>query len=902
MSDSCEQEVSYDDKAKVQGWWRNRTIGAVDGINPGGPYILSLNQYIFVDTSISPIQIQETWGTKKYPRLQPDFLDPEPYPIPSLPNPTLTPQSFYLKKDESGKLDLINVYNSKLKGAVNPDLSYNVGATFKLQDDGTLQAFEYANYNYFGSISYLPFQVFEKMDTAPIDTTNLDWNDPVMMFKYYVSALSSSNSSTNLATKGTNYVGPKRAKKILKQFYAGTFEKTTPIWKIRATNTTVYNAAGISADKWTTLYTGNKCKGKFSSATHGSTVYVKGGTDRFAKLNGTYENGVAAFNSSANLKLKQGWVDKGPDGSFQDLFFSLLLNLDTSCLQDLADPLTGWIILPPGITITVKHHVHSNMKYHELAAASMAWFYATFHTGTHIEQIVYTYDNSARIIGSFQELKTLLARPQGANSQLEYVRFGQSNPNFFYHNAVPYLNYPLINCPYPLYQANINLQYEVPAANYLEEIYVLVWTIRGVLESDQPDPVATFGYPFINDPTAGRAHFESLVLQTTVIDGIIQVPAYPSGYTTIGDWGPDIANVNSYYFGIINPKLTERHKIGYLYKRDCDFCDPINLMTNCGVYAPETPNKSKNPRIFREGLSQVYSKMMLLFKQKSIEAFILDQTGNLGGAPDIISLSEFFGDDRLMYTTATADAVDIDLLHSFSKANVVNQASRKPWKLGSETALVELNEKLYPGSVFHGTEKQEFPFIFMTDIFAFSFGDISPNLFLGENGDGNLGHNTQMHLVGCIDGREFGFADFSPNLPVNSNTKYLDVNGNPVSAISFSLDGGSFFLEYSKNKLSQFQQHQGVKPTKTKFKGQDGGNALPISYEKTLFEDQGWTPRKRKYLSGWKEIHSTPPDPNDPTTWTFLYLDAAIDKAIKELTQGNRCFSMGEIDALEMLW
>ena len=92
--------------------------------------------------------------------------------------------------------------------------------------------------------------------------------------------------------------------------------------------------------------------------------------------------------------------------------------------------------------------------------------------------------------------------------------------------------------------------------------------------------------------------------------------------------------------------------------------------------------------------------MMLLLKQKSIEAFILDQTGNLGGAPDIISLSEFFGDDRLMYTTATADAVDINLLHSFSKANVVNQASRKPWKLGSETALVELNEKLYPGSVF----------------------------------------------------------------------------------------------------------------------------------------------------------------------------------------------------------
>ena len=137
------------------------------------------------------------------------------------------------------------------------------------------------------------------------------------------------------------------------------------------------------------------------------------------------------------------------------------------------------------------------MKYHELA---VPMFYVTFHTGTHIEQIVYTYDNSARIIGSFQELKTLLARPQGANSQLEYVRFGQSNPNFFYHNAVPYLIILLINCPYPLYQANINLQYEAACSKLFRGNICLVWTIRGVLESDQPDPVATFGYPFINDP------------------------------------------------------------------------------------------------------------------------------------------------------------------------------------------------------------------------------------------------------------------------------------------------------------------------------------------------------------------------------------------------------------------
>ena len=48
-------------------------------------------------------------------------------------------------------------------------------------------------------------------------------------------------------------------------------------------------------------------------------------------------------------------------------------------------------------------------------------------------------------------------------------------------------------------------------------------------------------------------------------------------------------------------------------------------MTNCGVYAPETPNKSKNPRIFSGRLiSSLQQNDAIIFKQKSIEAFILD--------------------------------------------------------------------------------------------------------------------------------------------------------------------------------------------------------------------------------------------------------------------------------------
>src|SRR4029079_6235833 len=104
-------------------------------------------------------------------------------------------------------------------------------------------------------------------------------------------------------------------------------------------------------DTWTTIYTGNpeSDEGIFSYVTPGSNVRIEGATGPLAILNGTYTNGVGLLNAGANLGLKRGFVDKGPHGSYNDLFNSFLLNLEKSSLRSLADPATGWINLPPGI-------------------------------------------------------------------------------------------------------------------------------------------------------------------------------------------------------------------------------------------------------------------------------------------------------------------------------------------------------------------------------------------------------------------------------------------------------------------------------------------------------------------------------------------------------------------------
>ena len=149
--------------------------------------------------------------------------------------------------------------------------------------------------------------------------------------------------------------------------------------------------------------------------------------------------------------------------------------------------------------------------------------------------------------------------------------------------------------------------------------------------------------------------------------------------------------------------------------------------------------------------------------------------------------------------------------------------------------------------------------------------------FLGHTGKGDLGSNRCFHLVGCVDGREFGFGDNGGCFPVNvnsvsANKNLINMNGDPVSPFFIGKDIGSFFGYWTKRNLSQIRQNKGIQPVATPIKGTSGGNALPISYETTLFPDLGFKPP----IPGWRSLHSFPPNPNDPSIWMYTYLDAAI--------------------------
>lgn len=821
--------------ANFHGWWRNKSIGAMNAFNAGGPNGAVQDQYIFIDTSSYPIKIFTTFGTNKYPSLT-LIGDNRPSEIPPVYNfgRLITEGNLYFYFNDR---ELVNGYSTLFKGRVDPILSVIQNNTIKLLKNGDISVFKYLNYNYQGQVQ-AGLCIYEKMKEKCFDfllakTQRIDWNNPINLFKYYASVNEFSNVSTNNHVNANNYIGKKRSKKILNQFIKGNFVKTTELKKIRVTNTKYYSDILIPSDTWTTVYTN-----KYSYVTPGSNVEIKGANGKFSILNGKYKNGIGLLNSGANLLLKEGFVIKEP--------YSFLLDLNSSCLKDLSKS-NGFINLPSGITITVKHKLNT---YNEFCASCAAYFYKVFSTGTHVDRSIYTEKGSCKLVTSFpKNLDPSSSEYQELNTNFEdSVRLGQPFVSWYYHNFYDYRNeisgvgiektgglQNMVNNPYPVNYYNPLFQYDVAIGNYLINVHNLVFTIRGTLQKDQPDPII-FNYPLI--PDKGRAHFEGFIYPSKIKNGVIQSDV-PINYKSMGPYNDDKLNLNSHYFGQINPNLTNGKIIGYLYKRDCKFLDPSGLMTK-GVYTSERPNESSNPRIFRESLSRVYSKMMKWFNSINCESIIIDQTGNLGGDPDLLSILEFIGSDRQAYFTYNVpkdpDEFPLNYLNSKTVANAGKNIQ------SSQYLYVSLNKKLYPKSVFKGNKV-----VFMTDIFSRSAGDHSPNYFI----DRNLGNGVESAIIGCLDGREFGFISVNNSFP----------SAFP-SPFKFNIDYGGYFLRYTDEKLSMLKQNEKIKPDVL----------LPISFEKTVFKDFGFltSPCKEKKRN-----------PKNPKTWTYLYLDKAIKYLVK---------------------
>jgi hypothetical protein len=194
-------------------------------------------------------------------------------------------------------------------------------------------------------------------------------------------------------------------------------------------------------------------------------------------------------------------------------------------------------------------------------------------------------------------------------------------------------------------------------------------------------------------------------------------------------------------------------------------------------------------------------------------------------------------------------------------------------------------EKVIPNSVLHGTPQRTANVIIIDDINAGSAGDVFPNQFIGDKGDGDLGNYTKAFIIGNIDGRLSGAVNTQRFTPVKTPNEaaihYKSETYGEYAIPPFSFQNDtliSFLYANTKKSMSYFQKET------------NPGVLIPHDFS-VVYSDMGYLPPTIKYLN------NVQPNKDDPSTWQDSYFEnairiirkdkPAIPKAYKYIQIGN---------------
>ena len=865
------------------GWWQR--FGRPSEFSFDADYDINTSDtdpYIFIDVTTKPyVTLTPLFGTLKYPR--------EPTSVDQFP-PHARSFTFAAPNALVNTAPTFGVIPSTFSLTLQPD-----GVTLFACADSLYNYDSQTGFSLYRKIKKVPVPV---MSDGPTSTAVVaDPNNPVFLAEYIFNALQIVyNQESNVNLNDPDYVGIPQAEAIFSQFLTTGFAQTTPIRQIRVS----INPAP-TPELATDIFTGDPVTniGQFSYATPGATIVLAGFVDQglvqWSKLNGTYLNGVSYVESGAVPNPSATHLDSGPNGTFYNVFDHFLLrgvnqqtgfNCDTSGLP--TKPQQG----PPNIvpagyanypfdgtqTVTVFHKFTSDMEYPAFIAALFAMFYAIYRVSQHNGFGAYTVPESIHIFDTWSQLATALKIP-GATQLVDIrTRVEQASPTDFYQNinfrvsAIPPATY---NDPYGISTNMQNFNYNTVLGNYVVNPFALFWGIQGTLQPDQTDP-AIIGYPALI-PGPGRAGFIGQLVPITVVNGIPNVTnPDPVHFMSAGDQGSDQANANGYYIGLINPTLLGlgSKKIGYMFLIDMLWIDPLGL----AGYASYSPEPSSSPRFGRGGVSSMYANVMKFFAtDQNVDSLILDIRGNNGGlAAQIQAIREFMGDVQTGMTepiTQTgvgySSLVDPTTFVAINNVQVMNAN-------GNGQVYVNLNQTLYPQSVFQGTALRPRKVIILTNWRSNSAGDFAIGQLRGQNLDGNLGAFVTSQILLDVDGRLKGSAfTFNPVPISETDARLVDSDGNPVSPISYR-PSLPYVVELMGNPklFAGVQNNYSAVAKAPTWVGKSGGNPLPNDWENTVWNSIGFiAPPALPPLPGWT---APAPNPTIPTTWRDFTLEQAI--------------------------
>ena len=322
----------------------------------------------------------------------------------------------------------------------------------------------------------------------------------------------------------------------------------------------------------------------------------------------------------------------------------------------------------------------------------------------------------------------------------------------------------------------------------------------------------------------------------------------PSGYQKLD------SNV---FFGYVNQSRTQENRVGYIYFPDFDFYS-------------NSYGTTENPNYYVYLL--IGTIMNYLITTYKIQDIIFDIRGNRGGRLNLCYTVACSVGGKRNYFNASADPIG-------------NPCNPDLYRTDYPYIDPEEMEKVIPNSVLYGTPQRTANVIIIDDINAASAGDIFPNQFIGDKGDGDLGNYTKAFIVGNIDGRLSGGVNTQRFTPVKTPNEAAihytsEIYGEyAIPPFSFQQDFAISFLYANTSKsVSYFQKE--TNPI----------ILIPHDFS-VVYSDMGYLPPTIKYLN------NVQPNKDEPSTWQDSYFEnairiirkckPAIPKAYKYIQIGN---------------
>ena len=871
------------------GWWQQTSRASTFSFGFGSG-TTDEDSFIFIDTTTEPfVTIFSLAGTPEFPRER------------TTEDGEIIFNFYYMPTSDT----LVNVFD--LDGPFFDPTFWQSFWSLTLQnDEQTLVASPDSRASF---ICYdTSVTLYRKVDepqnpVRPFDDTASgfpDVTDPVELAKQlYSSQRLNQYGPQNINHNDGDYESFYKRQEIFDQFLNEGFEVTTPIRRIRITRPGEHRIPSVAFAPFTTdervtdIFTE-----VFSFVTTGSTVEIGGFEGPWACLNGTYVNGVAHNEEGAVPNPSPKHLDvcstQNPckKGTFCNVFNHFLLDFDSSDCKKFPRDKLGYAKFCGEPWVKVKHHITSDMEYPAFVAAVEAMFYKMYKVSMHGWFLYYSKPNSIFVIDTWNELKEALATN---NFSFVWVlsRLNQNVPSGFFNNAARTPRFiTTYNDPFEIEQQEGNFyDYNIVMANYLVKPKALYWAIEGT-----PDltPVAANGSALQFDPVdvgykpaipgVQRASFVGKLGNIAVVDGIpLPQNPNPTFFSILGTTASPIPNTetniaNTFYVGLIDPKLTKGKKIGYLHWQNMILNDPFGYIIT-STFAPEV---AVTPKFGREAMTKVLANYTRFFNEERCEAVILDIRTNNGGNTAIThTLAELFGADRASnirgYSkkdNGNSDLIDFSAFTFFEDFFTGYEDNYKFF-------YVSQNEANYPGSVFKGSKQRPKKVIVLTDSASGSSGDVFPHFYLGENLDSRLGSYTTGVIIGDIDGRLKGAsAGFMPT-PLSKNASRINfVNGDPAPPFFY---GEDFANKIQLNGLTDIwfnQQSDLVAPIKApSLRGAAGHAPLPNYWETNVWPAIGLIkPPKCLFNKCFKK---SKPCFKNRSTWRDPWIEQAILEACK---------------------